>query len=144
MIETEKELGTVPEAPADDGSVPPAVQLPSDVLYDDSYVRLTETQVIIKKYYFPFALPKTINYADIERCATGTQLGLAMLDYKTWGMGLSPIWWACGPIFRGDKDNLVITVRDKWPSCGFSVENLGAVLQILRDKGVSGCITTSL
>lgn len=143
-MSAEKELETVPKVPADDGSVPPAVQLPSDVLYDDSYVRLTETQVIIKKYYFPFANPKTINYADIERCATGAQLGLTAMDYKTWGMSLSPIWWACGPILRGDKVNLVITVRNKWPSCGFTVENLDAVMQVLREKGVNGCVSTSL
>ena len=127
----------------DDGSVPPAVQLPSDVLYDDQYVRLTETQVIIKKYYFPFGNAKRIDYGAIESCATDKQLGIGMLEYKAWGMALSSIWWAWGGM-RQDKSNLVITVRDCWPRCGFCVADMAKVQAILRDKGVRGAVTTDL
>lgn len=120
-----------------------APQLPSDVLYDDKYVRLTETHLIIKCYYFPLGTPKCIRYEDIEECVTDKEYGVTMLGTKGWGMGLSSIWWAWGGMVR-NHPNLIVRVRGRWPCCGFSVENRAKVRTLLGNRGVHGCPRSEL
>ena len=124
-------------------SVPPAAQLPSNVLYDDEHVQLTDTHVIVKSYYFPFATAKRIAYADIEYCKRDVELSLNLLEKKAWGMGLSDIWWAWGGFSRPDPD-LVIKVRDAWPCVGFSTKDVKRFRDILATKGVNGCMKSEL
>ena len=121
---------------ADDGSVP------SDVLYEDEYVRVTNTHVVLKAYYIP-GLPKNIAFGDIEKCQTDRQYGVTPLGYKNWGMGLASIWWAWGGVPR-EKYNYVITVRNAWPCCGFSVERPAEFRAVLAAKGVPGIQKTDL
>ena len=118
---------------ADDGSVPPAVQMPSSVLYDDKFVQLTESHIILKKYYL-FGQAKRIAYSDIELYGTAEDFGVNCFGIKTWGMAFSPIWWAYGGFPRCDN-NFIIKVRDVWLKCGFSVKNPDQFCSILASKG---------
>ena len=122
----------------DDGSVPSAVQLPSNVLYDDRYVQVTDTHVIIKNYYF-FGCAKKIAYAEIERLYTAEEYGAGFWGQKIWGMGLSAIWWAWGfgcPL--RPPHNFVIKVRDSCLCSGFSVQNPHRFNEHIASKGVIG------
>jgi len=129
--------------PSDDGSVPYATQLPSNVLYDDKYVQVTDTHLIIKVYYFPFGSSKKILFGNIEQLFTDREYGVTPLGYKNWGMGMSDIWWAWGG-FPREQNNFVVKVHDAWPSCGFSVENPRQFREALTSKGVKGAVGNDL
>jgi hypothetical protein len=107
------------------------------VLYEDKYAILTDQELILKLYYFPFG-KKTIKYNEIVSYWTAARLGLNLTETKVWGMGLSPIWWACGPLHRGFEleNQIVVKVRDASIQCGFTSLDVRSVLQILRDKAM--------
>ena len=106
-------------------------------LYDDKQVTITDTDVILKFYYFP-CFSKTIAFKDIERIYTDHEYGLTTLGYHAWGMGLSNIWWAWAGLFVRPKNNFIIKIKDTNPCCGFSVERPEEFLEILESKGVQG------
>eukprot|EP00193_Tetraselmis_chui_P000647 CAMPEP_0177754676 /NCGR_PEP_ID=MMETSP0491_2-20121128/2136_1 /TAXON_ID=63592 /ORGANISM="Tetraselmis chuii, Strain PLY429" /LENGTH=134 /DNA_ID=CAMNT_0019270075 /DNA_START=305 /DNA_END=706 /DNA_ORIENTATION=+ len=102
-----------------------------EILYEDKFVRVTETDVAIKKYYFPLALRKVIPGMDIESVQNAQTLGvLKMGQCKRWGMALNNIWWAldwgrddfgCG---KSKHVSVVVTSsRKACFRCGFSVED---------------------
>ena len=122
--------------PSYEGSVPGSTRPHHDWLYDDEYVQVTDTHVILKTYYFPFGTSKKIPFEKIERIYTDKEYNLDLLGYKAWGMGMSDVWWAYA--MPRTPHNYIIRVRDAWPRCGFSVENHSAFSDVLAKKGVPG------
>ena len=62
--------------------------------YNDKYVTLTDTTLILKTYYFPMGSSKTIPLDNIERIWIGTdpEPGLeSILQTKSWGMAGSNV-----------------------------------------------------
>jgi hypothetical protein len=62
-------------------------------LYEDEYVRLDESCVTLKLYYFPFG-DNTIARQSIQSVEVLDNPGF--FDTKMWGMALSNVWWAFG------------------------------------------------
>jgi len=103
------------------------------ILYDDEFVTIHKNHgVIIKWYYFPIASSKTIPWKDIHSAAIAFDLDLGILEYKGWGMALSPIWWACD-LGRTEMESIVLTTRS-WPKSGFSTRNPGRVIQLIQEN----------
>mmetsp|Transcript_28063 Transcript_28063/g.59244 ORF Transcript_28063/g.59244 Transcript_28063/m.59244 type:complete len:122 (-) Transcript_28063:356-721(-) len=98
--------------------------------YNDKYITLTNTTLILKTYYFPIGTSKIIPLSNIERIWIGTdpELGLQSIwKKKSWGMAFSNVWWNCrfGREFDTNNDhNFVVALKDHttW-RCGFSVED---------------------
>jgi hypothetical protein len=51
-------------------------------------------------------------------------------------MGFSSVWWALGPLLRGDKLNeqIVVRLRTQGIQCGFTAQDPAAIIRILTDK----------
>ncbi|ORX87449.1 hypothetical protein BCR32DRAFT_324431 [Anaeromyces robustus] len=107
----------------------------SSTLYEDKYVKITNTHISLKKYYFPSFTSKNIAFTDIEKICTDKEFGVNTLGYKSWGMGLSSIYWAWGGVPRS-KNNYIIKIKNSSPNCGFSVENPDEFCKVLESKGV--------
>jgi hypothetical protein len=105
-------------------------------LYEDEYVRLDNTEIHIKRYYFPFASAKKLAYSEIADFGTAERMGIDFWGMKGWGMGFSSIWWAIGPTNRAFKpaEQIVIKPRGASIFCGFSTHNVQEVMRILADK----------
>jgi len=65
------------------------------VLFFNEDVTVTDQEVAINWYYFPVASAKHIPYSDILRAELLKMADMDFLSTKTWGMGLSNIWWHC-------------------------------------------------
>lgn len=117
----------------DDEAVRPAsAKDEPKLLYEDRYVKVTDTDVILKAYYFPVKkASKRIPFREIERVSSSR--GDCALPRRYWGIGLSNVWWACG---HSRRNNVVIKKRNDWIRCGFSVENLSNFYHVLEEKGV--------
>jgi hypothetical protein len=109
----------------------------ADVLYEDKYVKLTKTKLIIKCYYFPTTQAKHIDIGSIQKIYYNDQVvfykqcGLT----KGWGMSLSPIWWACdlGRGLRNSRElnNVVVDIGDAIYK-GCTVADIAAFLNSIR------------
>jgi len=103
-----------------------------DVLYEDRFIKITNSHIILKKYY-PTFQSKKIALIDIESVCTDREYGLNPLGYKTWGMGYSMIFWA----YNGNyyTNNLfILKEKGSFLSCGFAVENTTEFYNILQSK----------
>ena len=66
--------------------------------YDDKYITLTDTTLILKAYYFPMG-SKTIPLNNIERIWIGTdpELGLeSIMQTKSWGVAGGRVYYTEG------------------------------------------------
>eukprot|EP00029_Vermamoeba_vermiformis_P013963 TRINITY_DN8943_c0_g1_i1.p1 TRINITY_DN8943_c0_g1~~TRINITY_DN8943_c0_g1_i1.p1 ORF type:complete len:147 (-),score=1.72 TRINITY_DN8943_c0_g1_i1:53-463(-) len=110
---------------------------PLTMIYKDEYVMLDDTGITINWYFFPGG-SKRILYDDILKVSTDKELGLGALDYKTWGMGTSKIWWALDKrrlqFSPNNPDSIVIESKTDWIRKGFAAEDVPRVLEILRSK----------
>ncbi|KAJ3314683.1 hypothetical protein HDV04_005689 [Boothiomyces sp. JEL0838] len=113
----------------------------TETLYNDEYLTLTDQHLIIKYFYFPFGLSTTIPYKDIKKA------GLAKEDfqltnriqYKSWGMGLSSVWWSMdmSRAFKWqetvDTDHLVVETKNGLTMAGCTLKSRKA-LDIIKEK----------
>ncbi len=97
--------------------------------YDDNYITLTDTTLILKAYYFPMG-SKTIPLNIIERIWIGTdpELGLeSIMQTKSWGVAGSNVWWSRKmgrELDDNNECNFVVSLKNKSMfRCGFSVED---------------------
>lgn len=111
------------------------------VYYQDSYLKISSKGITIYRYYFlTEGSSKTIPWDHLLGYDTDATLGLTSLDFKGWGMGTSPIWWAYGPgggrgplcqIEGVSKPQLILTTGS-WIKKGTSVENLTAAREAIK------------
>jgi len=105
-------------------------------LYEDKFVQVTDDQIILKKYYFPAGNAKKISFNNINNICTDKEYGVNALGYKSWGMGLSKIYWAWGGVSR-PKNNYILKENGDILCSGFSVENPDEFCNVLTSKGVN-------
>ncbi len=63
-----------------------------EVLYEDDFVKVTNSKVIIPSYYFPIPFSKEIEIKDIKNAEFAKNLSL--FDMKDWGLSTNNVWWA--------------------------------------------------
>jgi hypothetical protein len=56
-----------------------------EVLYEDKYVKLTNSEISLKWYFFP-AGTKVIPYSDIKSFGRAAQSGIGFWGIKSWGL----------------------------------------------------------
>mmetsp|Transcript_40203 Transcript_40203/g.102939 ORF Transcript_40203/g.102939 Transcript_40203/m.102939 type:complete len:140 (-) Transcript_40203:596-1015(-) len=111
------------------------------VLYEDSFVRVSESDVAVKRFFFPFGTRKVIAGADVASVQNAATLDVLRIGQcKRWGMALNNIWWAldwqrddfgCG---KSRYVSVVVTLKPGH-GCfryGFSVEDEAAAQQALQ------------
>jgi hypothetical protein len=101
-------------------------------LYRDDYLVVDDTGVTIRRYYFPLATPKRIEFADIKD---------VIVEQMTWRTGKGRYWGASDPRFwmpmdwtRGKKDKvLVFDVGSRIRPC-VTPDDPDRVVELLRSK----------
>ncbi|KAJ1676914.1 hypothetical protein EV182_007254 [Spiromyces aspiralis] len=108
------------------------------LLYEDQYVRVTDSSIIINNYYFPFG-SKSIAIDQVLSIDTDIELDLLSEQYHAWGFCRSTnIWWAKDGSRIDSRERLVsrpyviVRLTNSWVSCGFTMSHPQAGLQILR------------
>ena len=108
----------------------------SDVKND--FFSLSNDTLTIFWYYFPFG-SKTIRLDEIEYFIADYG-NLETLQYKSWGMALSSIWWAMGRrglLGGNNSGNFIVKVKGSSIHKGFSMGANGAdAIKILKDRGI--------
>jgi hypothetical protein len=101
------------------------------VLYDDRLVKLDQTGITLRYYYFPLGLSKHIAYAHIRQ-AHRTSMGLLTGKGRLWGSG-DLRHWAPLDVRRPSKDTAIVLDLGKPVQPVFSPDDPGQVLTILRE-----------
>ena len=63
-----------------------------DELYRDPWITCTETEVVIRGYYFPLGGSKTVPYRDIQSVSS-TEIGALTGRWRLWGSSSLRRWW---------------------------------------------------
>jgi hypothetical protein len=104
----------------------------ADVLYSDSLVEISTETILFKRYYFPFGA-KRLKLSDIERVVV-QEPTLTTGKYRLQGSGGWRTWFPMD-LQRPKRNRIfVILLRNRWRRIGFTVEDEGAVEQILRQR----------
>eukprot|EP01087_Luapelamoeba_hula_P013784 TRINITY_DN3968_c1_g1_i2.p1 TRINITY_DN3968_c1_g1~~TRINITY_DN3968_c1_g1_i2.p1 ORF type:complete len:211 (-),score=18.63 TRINITY_DN3968_c1_g1_i2:145-777(-) len=105
-------------------------------LYKDGYVTITDQAITLHCFYFPMGTAKRIPFEHITFVSTDEQEEVAWYEYKTWGMGISNIWWAWGTgrsqLFWDSKQVNLIISTGSYIRKGCSVTDINRVMGILN------------
>jgi hypothetical protein len=109
-----------------------------DILYEDRFCRLHSDRILLKTYYFPLFLPRTIMLRHIV--AVFVQPGGypgGFFSTPFWGCcSISqPAWWACNfgrEWQRGISSNVLLQVMGHASFKAFSVKNYEAFVSMLK------------
>ncbi|MGE5402430.1 MAG: hypothetical protein ACM3S2_18695 [Ignavibacteriales bacterium] len=109
--------------------------MPSAEVYADKLISITSDTIILKNYYFLVFGRKEVKFSDIKNIeAVPTSLFTGR--YRIQGTGDMRTWFPLD-IRRPGRDNIfIINLKNKWTRIGFTVENSGAVKDILKEKGL--------
>jgi hypothetical protein len=101
-------------------------------LYEDEFVRLEESSVTIKLYYFPVG-DKIIPRQSIASVEILENPGL--FEAKMWGMALSNVWWAFGWKLNLEPPKKLMIIKtndDDWIRKGFVCCDASAFMAAYR------------
>jgi hypothetical protein len=105
----------------------------SNILYQDKLISLTENNIILYGYYFPFFKNKTILYTDIVKIEI-KQPTLKTGKYRLWGSGDFRTWYPYDSQ-RNIRDKVFfIYLKNKKIRAGFTTLSSETVLKILKNK----------
>jgi hypothetical protein len=121
----------------------PTLKDTSTPLYNDSFLTIYPTSIVLKKYYFPFVASKRLLLPEVVRLDSSARLALDPLEYNIWGLSdvSNSIWWAldvkremglregangrgggyCGLVISVKNDGIRKGVSVQWPERAFPV-----------------------
>lgn len=80
--------------------------MPTAEVYHDRWIRCTDTELVIRGYYFPFGQEKRIPYDTIRDVAT-VEMGVFSGKGRLWGTA-SPRYWAHLDLRRPRKSTALV------------------------------------
>ena len=92
-----------------------------EILFKNSYVTCYTDRLVIAYYYFPFG-DKTIQYKNIRSLKLLGKNDFNFFQIKSWGMGLSPIWWHLD-MHRAWRQHFIIFDANQWPKIGLTMND---------------------
>ena len=106
------------------------------MLYDDGSLQITNDELIIHQFYFPFSRPRRLRLDSIQRVELKP---LTLRDGKgrIWGMGLGPIWFHSDAL-RFFKKHYIQVDTGAVIKIGLTPMRLGDFFQILRKQIAPG------
>lgn len=108
----------------------------SDVLYSDGGLSLDEDGLTIRHYYFPWAGPKRIPYANIRR-VVARPMGWLTGRGRGWGTS-HPGYWLPLDWRRGGKDTLLVVDLGRRVKPCISPDDPDRVMQLLHGRVPTG------
>lgn len=104
------------------------------MLYQDSFVSMSEQDITIKWYYFPIG-SKTVALSDIERVEARSS-SLVNGKWRIWGTGSPRVWYALD-LKRPSRSKVFrAKIKGKAVDIGFSAERPDELSNILESKGL--------
>ena len=102
------------------------------VLHEDKHVIITNNEIIIKCYYFPFAGEKKISFKQIKKIEL-INIGSLTGKLKVWGMNYKLLWFHfdAGRLFK--NHGIVIDIG-KYIKPAITPEDINKVFHILQGK----------
>lgn len=102
----------------------------SKVLYDDKDVTITDREVIIKCYFFPFGNSKKIPYRKIK----SVEMKTFAWKGKIWGMNVTEWgYWMPGDLKRWDYDRFVAIETGSSITPCFTCLNMEEAYRIIQE-----------
>lgn len=102
------------------------------ILYEDKFVKITDNDLTIFWYYFPFGNNKIISLKDIKNIEL-EELTLLKGKYKLWGMNLNLIWFAMD-FKRPKRHNFISIDTTKKIKPAFTSDKTEEIYNILKAK----------
>jgi hypothetical protein len=107
----------------------------TDILYEDVLVRIDETLIVLKNYYFPSGKQKTVFFADVLDMKVEMP-NMTNGKYRIWGTGDFRTWYPMDSS-RSRRDNIFrMKVANSRIRIGFTVEDSARVIKIFQKKGL--------
>lgn len=104
----------------------------TNILFEDKYCRITDNDITLFWYYFPFGQSKTINFSEIREVRL-EELKLLFGKYRLWGMDLKFHWFPLDN-FRFQKAQFIsLDIGNTIKPC-FTSENIQQIYEILSKK----------
>lgn len=104
------------------------------MLYSDGLLEITDEAIVLKRYYFPWGA-RRVAFENVE-CITSEKPTWRNGKWRVWGTGTFRTWF---PLDwrRSSRDRLFfIHLSTSALRIGFTAEDSGRVLAILREKEV--------
>lgn len=104
--------------------------------YDDGLVACRDVELVIRRYYFPFALPKRVRY---DRIRLVRRVPLTWLNgkYRAWGSGNFTQWFNLDFRRHRKSEGLVLELGG-WVQPVITPDDVEQVLAVLAAHGVRG------
>jgi len=104
----------------------------TDILYSDSLVEISAETILFRRYYFPLGA-KRLKLSDVER-VIAQKPGFFTGKYRLQGSAGLHTWFPMD-LHRPQRSKIfVMILRDQRRRIGFTVENEGALEQVLRER----------
>ena len=91
----------------------------NEVLYRDDKITITDKEVILNMYYFPFGTKRVIPLRSIKsfKC----YFPRSFLSMKSWGMGIDfDVWWHADFQRKWGDCHAIVLNTGEWPSAGIT------------------------
>ncbi|WP_394617568.1 hypothetical protein JNUCC0626_00205 [Lentzea sp. JNUCC 0626] len=102
--------------------------------YDDGLIVCGDEELVIRRYYFPFARPKRVRYHRI-RSARRFELTSLTGRYRYWGSGNLRQWFNLDPKRHRKREGLVLDLGGRMQPV-ITPDDVDAVLAVLADHGI--------
>jgi hypothetical protein len=103
-------------------------------MYTDSLIDITDTDLVIKNYYFPLGNSKHILFNDIEKVQV-LENSLFNGSFRLWGGGI--LAWLALDVLRPKRDAIFrVLVKNSAILAGFTAKSSADVVHALAEKGV--------
>lgn len=105
-------------------------------LYEDKFCEIHKDGTLrIKTYFFPIGTAKVIEIKDIVGVYYESQKKAGLFTVKSWGMALTPVWWACDMQrqFFNRYYNVVVHLDGERLDKGFSVIDIVKFLEAAKN-----------
>ena len=100
-------------------------------IYSDRLVLLSETALMLKRYYFPFGA-RTIELPEIESVRV-LRPTLMNGQWRIWGTGNFKTWFPLD-LHRPERERVfLLNLKGQWRQIGFTVERWEEFLNRLRE-----------
>jgi len=104
----------------------------NNVIFEDRYCRITNEDLTLFWYYFPFAQSKVIKFSEIRDIKL-EQLQFFYGKYRLWGMDLRFHWYPCD-MHRFQKTQFLCLDIGSKIKPSFTSENINQIFEILIKK----------
>jgi hypothetical protein len=103
-------------------------------LYEDGLIKITDQEVVFRRYYFPFGGNKHIPSSQIESIQV-RQPSIFFRSWQIWGGG--PRTWFPLDGARLNRDKIFVAfLRGCFLRIGFTVEDSKKVIKVLKERGL--------